>query len=161
VLHPFFVYLTIQGAIWEEDNFTYTPNCVPYEELPLLIWWWIGCLIVLDVLFIYISVSKAIKWWRIMRLQRRIRNMLGELTLMEEQVLYQMLLANNEDRPDREERVNNALQIAMERDEMQRIPSVIFQHDLNTSGASRGGIDLCSICCDDFRDGIEVNPLRW
>ncbi len=87
--------------------------------------------------------------------------MLGELTLMEEQVLYQMLLANNEDRPDREERVNNALQIAMERDEMQRIPSVIFQHDLNTSGASRGGIDLCSICCDDFRDGIEVNPLRW
>jgi hypothetical protein len=156
VVHPLFVYLTVQGAIWQQLNYEYSPDCVPFEELPLLIWWWIGCLVVLDALLIYISISKAIKWWRIRRLQRRIRGMLGELTLVEEQWLYQMLLANNEDRM---ERANNALQIAMERDEMQRIPTVVFQHDLNVSGASREGIDSCSICCEDFRNGIEVKRL--
>jgi len=82
--------------------------------------------------------------------------MLGELTLVEEQVLFQMLLANNE---ERNERNNNMMQIGMERGEMQRIASEVFKHDLNVSGASREGIDSCSICCEDFLNGIEVKRL--
>ena len=153
IIQPVFIYITVQGIIWQDLNYAYTPHCVPKEELPFMIWGWICLLIILDCIFLYIAISKLINWWRIITLERRMHRLLDEVLIMDEQTLRELLLANPSnglmDYDSRETGISNYDRI--------RIPKVPYKK-ISLRNA-RNNTDICPICCDDFQEEVEVKCL--
>ena len=93
VLDPTFIYLTIQGIIWQSLNQQYTPKCVPSFRVPWLIWWWIIILVFIDIFLVLTAVLKGVRWWQIRRFRQRIRRLVDEISVMNDQTLNRMLLS--------------------------------------------------------------------
>lgn len=154
IIQPFFVYLTVQGMIWQDLNFTYTPNCVPNEELPFLIWGWISLLIALDCIFLYVTICKIFDWWKVRTLERRMHRLVDQLIIIDEQTLRQLLLENTTN--DLLSHENNR-GTGISSYERILIPKVLYKK--LSSVNTRDGMDICPICCEEFQEDVEVKCL--
>jgi len=154
IIQPIFLYLTIQGMIWQNLNFTFTPDCIPNEELPFMVWGWIIFLIIFDGIFVYITISKLITWWKIRALRRRMYRIVDELLIMNENTLQQILLAN----PDYESMTNIYVSrdIGISHDDRAKIPVMCYKKEI---AEHSDNIEICPICCDEFQEDVEIKSL--
>lgn len=147
-VNPAFIYLTIQGTIWQNQNFEYSPRCVPQSRVPWLIWWWLILLALVDIMVIFITVFRIIKWWKTRRYIRRIRRLVNEILIMDEQMINQILLNNRGD----EIGENFVDQIGLTEEEFEKIPKKVYTYSFLNILKS----ESCPICCEEVEQSEEI-----
>lgn len=151
ILNPAFVYLTVQGIVWQVENQGHTPNCVPEDRVPWIIWWWIAIMILIDILLILLSLAQIIRWWRKFVFRRRVRRLMNEMHEMDDHVLTQILLSINQEEGNLNERVGLAL------DDIERLPKKAYTQTL--SNLIHIDKQSCPICFEDFQTADQIITL--
>ena len=148
ILCPVFFYLTIQGAIWQIDNQTNTPDCEPMASW--VFWLWIVALSLVDLVYVIIfatliySMKKACE--EETRMQR-IRNQIGSL---EGADLDAYLMALN---PDEEQLAN---ELGLSEYQISHLPRKSYAPGIMSFISHQ---NACPICLADFQQGEEVVQL--
>ena len=93
-LPGFFIYLTLQGIVWQVQNGQHTPDCLPDRQPAWSIWGWIIVLMIFDMTFLYIVTIKVIFWYKMRLLRRRIQQLMSEIESMGEGHELRQILLN-------------------------------------------------------------------
>jgi hypothetical protein len=107
-----------------------------------MVWWWIGFLIVTDMFFVFLAVSKIIKYWRIRMLQGRIRRLVDEVMTLEDLINDPGLRLDN---------------VGLRSEDVDRIEDIVYNKAMIDLG--KGNLDVCPICCEEFQEGNYVKAL--
>jgi len=153
ILNPAFLYLTVQGIIWQRLNIELSPQCIPEERVPWLVWWWIALLILIDILLISLTVFRIMKWWRMRRFRRRMRTIVSEILILDPDTLSQLLLTIGEERLP----FNINEQTGLTEEEISKISKKTYKQ--NYLSILQKGREFCPICYDDIEEGQEVFQL--
>lgn len=158
VLVAGFIYTTVQGIVWQEKNIRESPDCIPEDRLPNLIWVWIGILILIDIAALVIIMSRIIRWWRIRSYRRRIQTLVDEIMVLHgqqaqrlEDFLTLMPVTN-----DIEPTLNN--QVGLCKEDLNKLPKRLYTKR-SRKFLSLSQQHLCPICFEDFKLNEEVSTL--
>jgi len=151
IMNPLFLYITVQGIVWQVENDNYTPGCVPETRVPWMIWWWVVILILVDLLLILISVVKIVSWWRVFMFRRRARMLMSQAHPMSD--LNQILLNISQGNAD----ISLNDQVGLEMADIDKIPKTKFVKSL--TDMLQFNQDSCPICFEEYQNDVDVTSL--
>jgi len=148
ILNPFCIYMTVQGIVWQAQNYIETPGCVPNTRQPVMIWIWLAIITGITLVMTVMTAFQARNWYKVYMSRRRIRQAMNMMDRGEYEALNQMLITDGN--------LNN--KVGLLPSDIMKLPNMVYTQNFMDL-LKLDHLESCPICCEDFKGGDQVTSL--